>query len=136
VTILPLEETEPGRFTASWAAPSMGLYRLSDGDLSQVAVLGPATPREYEETLATADRLLPLVEPTLGGFQRLEDGVPDLRRVREGRPAVGRGWIGITPRAAYLTQDIRIRPFLPAWAFLMLTAGLAVAAWLVEGRRR
>jgi len=135
-TVLPLSETEPGRFTATWAAPSMGLYRLSDGDLSQVAVLGPATPREYAETIATSDRLSPAVEPTRGGFLRLEDGVPDLRRVREGRPAAGRGWIGITPRAAYLTQDIRIRPFLPGWAFLMLTAGMALAAWLVEGRRR
>lgn len=26
-----LDETEPGRFEAIWAAPMMGLYRLSEG---------------------------------------------------------------------------------------------------------
>ena len=135
VSVVPLAETEPGRFTATWAAPGMGLYRLSDGDLTRVVALGPATPKEFEETIATNERLAPAVEPTNGGFLRLEDGLPDLRQVRAGRPAVGRGWIGITPRDAYVTQDIRILPLLPAWLLLLLTAGLAVAAWLREGRR-
>ncbi|HPE25144.1 MAG TPA: hypothetical protein P5036_03530 [Albidovulum sp.] len=135
VSVVPLAETEPGRFTATWAAPGMGLYRLSDGDLTRVVALGPATPKEFEETIATDERLAPAVEPTNGGFLRLEDGLPDLRQVRAGRPAVGRGWIGITPRDAYVTQDIRILPLLPAWLLLLLTAGLAVAAWLREGRR-
>ena len=34
-----------------------------------------------------------------------EEGVPGLRQVREGRVAAGRGWLGITPREAYLTAD-------------------------------
>ncbi len=66
---------------------------------------------------------------------RLEDGVPDLRQVRAGRPAAGRGWIGITPREAYLTADVRIAPFLPAWAWLLIASALIVGAWLREGRR-
>ena len=65
----------------------------------------------------------------------IEDGVPDLRRVREGRPAAGRGWIGITPREAYLTADITVRPLLPPWLFLVVASLLAIAAWLWEGRR-
>jgi hypothetical protein len=67
--------------------------------------------------------------------QRIEDGLPDLRLVREGRPAAGRGWIGLTPRNAYQTVDLRVMPLLPAWAFLLLAALLAVGAWLREGRR-
>ena len=55
--------------------------------------------------------------------------------VSEGRPAIGRGWIGVTPREAYLTTDVNVAPFLPAWAWLLLAAGLAVAAWLIEGRK-
>jgi hypothetical protein len=66
---------------------------------------------------------------------RLEDGAPDIRAVREGRPASGRGWIGITPRDAYLTTDVTISPLLPAWVFLLIASLLAIAAWLVEGRR-
>jgi hypothetical protein len=113
----------------------MGLYRLADGEMSAVVALGPAAPREFEETIATGERLLPAVEATRGGILRLEDGVPDIRRVGEGRNAAGRGWIGITPREAYLTADVRIDPLLPAWLFLLIAATLTVGAWLREGRR-
>ena len=76
-----------------------------------------------------------VIEPTGGGVMRLSDGMSSLREVSPGRPAAGRGWIGITPREAYLTTDIAIRPLLPAWAFLLLSAGLILGAWLREGRR-
>ena len=42
---------------------------------------------------------------------------------------------GITPRGAHETVDIRVTPLVPAWAALILSAGLLVAAWLIEGRR-
>ena len=57
-----------------------------------------------------------------GGIVRLEAGMPDIRLVREGRPAAGRGWIGIVPRGAYETGDIQVTEFLPAWLWLMLAA--------------
>lgn len=135
VEVVPLEEVSPGRFSATWTGPEMGLYRLKEGDLESVIALGPAAPREFEETLATATVLGDGVAATRGGVLRLEDGVPDIRRVREGRPAEGRGWLGIVPREAYVTADIRINPLLPAWAMLLLASLLAVGAWLWEGRR-
>ncbi len=61
--------------------------------------------------------------------------MPDIRLVREGRPAAGRGWIGIMPRAAYVTGDIQVSDLLPAWLWLLLAAVAAIAAWVVEGRR-
>ena len=133
--LVPLEETSPGRFTADWDAPEIGLYRLSEGEQEAVIALGPAAPREFEETIASDSILAPAVSATRGGVAVFEDGVPDLRRVREGRPAAGRGWIGITPREAYLTADVTVTPVLPAWAFLLLASLLAVGAWLREGRR-
>jgi hypothetical protein len=132
---LDLEEASPGRFTATWTAPEIGLYRLAQGEEEAVIALGPSAPREFEETIASGEKLDPVIEPTRGGILRLEDGAPDIRLVREGRPASGRGWIGITPREAYLTADVTITPLLPAWAFLLLASLLAVAAWLLEGRR-
>jgi hypothetical protein len=54
--------------------------------------------------------------------------------VREGRPAAGRGWIGLTPREAYVTEDLRVSPLLPPWLMLTLASLLAVLAWLLEGR--
>lgn len=134
-TALRLEETSPGRFETVWDAPEIGLYRLTDGTEEAVIALGPAAPKEFEQTIASGELLEPLVAGTGGGVLAIEDGAPDLREVRPGRPAAGRGWIGMTPREAYLTADITISPLLPAWAFLLLAAGLIVGGWLREGRR-
>jgi hypothetical protein len=134
-TVLTLPEVRPGEYQLEWDAPDMGLYRLAQGDLMAVIAVGPSAPREFEQTIASETVLAPVVEATRGGILRLEDGAPDIRAVREGRVAAGRGWIGITPRNAYVTQDVSIAPLLPAWALLLLASALAVGAWLREGRR-
>ena len=134
-SVVTLEQVSPGRFELQWEAPEIGLYKLTDGEESTVIALGPAAPREFEETIATGEVVEPVVAATNGGVQRIEDGLPSLRDVREGRPATGRGWIGITPREAFLTADITISPLLPAWAFLLLSALLVLGAWVREGRR-
>ncbi len=134
-TVAPLVEVSPGRFEARWDAPEIGLYRLTDTEESAVIALGTAAPREFEETIASAEALTPLIDSTRGGVMRVSDGDLDIRTVRAGRPAAGRGWIGITPRDAFRTADISITPILPAWAFLLLSALLMVGAWLREGRR-
>ena len=134
-TILPMPQKAPGRHELVWEAPEMGLYRLAQGDLTAVVAVGPSAPREFEQTLASDTVLVPVVEAGRGGLLRLADGAPDIRVVREGRLAAGRGWIGITPRNAFITQDVSIAPLLPAWAWLLIASMLALAAWLREGRR-
>ncbi|MEN9850008.1 MAG: hypothetical protein RL128_171 [Pseudomonadota bacterium] len=136
VTELNLAQLAPGRFQIDWQAPMVGLYRLVQDDLTRVVAVGPAAPREFVETLASPVLLQPVVDTVQGGIPRLEEGFPALRAVREGRPAAGRGWLGYTPRGAYVTEDLRISPLVPGWLLLLLAAGLAVAAWLAEGRRR
>ncbi len=132
---LPLPEIEPGKYQTDWEAPLIGLYRLENGDLTRVVAVGPSAPREFVETIASGAGISPIVAATNGGVLRLADGIPDLREARPGRPAAGRGWIGITPRDAYMTQDVTVLPVLPSWAWLVMAALLAVAGWLVEGRR-
>ena len=138
ILTLPLTETGPGRFSVRWIAPGPGLYRLSDGDITRVVALGPAAPREFEETVASDAALAPLAEATRGAVLRLSDGIPRLRMVRAGRPAHGTGvgsdWIGLTPREAASVSGMTHRPVLPAWGWLLLIAGLALAGWLAEGR--
>ena len=67
-------------------------------------------------------------------MRRLEEGLPRLRTVREGRPAAGRGWFGISPRNAFEVMDVRQTALLPAWLVLLLASGLILGAWLREGR--
>ncbi len=135
ISELTLIETAPGRFEAQYTGVDIGLYRLTDDAHETVIGLGPAAPREFVRTIATDELLAPLVEQTRGGVARLEDGVPSIRAVREGRPAAGRGWLGITPRGAYETLNVRQTALLPAWLVLLLASGLILAAWLREGRR-
>ncbi|MBL8562710.1 MAG: hypothetical protein JNN06_10560 [Gemmobacter sp.] len=129
-----LPQRGPGLYSIEIAAPLVGLYRMAQDDLATVVAVGPPAPREFEQTLASADPLRPYLEGTGGGILRLEDGMPDLRAVGEGRTAAGRGWLGITPRGAYVSQDVRVAEILPAWAWLILAASLTLLAWLREGR--
>ena len=130
-----MEEVQPGRFEARYTGPEIGLYRLSQGEETGVVALGPRSPREFDETVASGAALEPTIEETRGGVRAIEDGTPEIRQVREGRPAAGRDWLGITPRQAYLTADVTSLPLLPAWLWLILAASLAIGAWLREGRR-
>jgi len=132
---LPLTEVSPGRFEAIYEGPEIGLYRLTDGDQSAVIGLGPAAPKEFEQTIATGEVMQPAIDALRGGVLPLVDGLPAIREVIAGRPAAGRGWIGLTPREAFETRDLRQTPLLPAWLVLLLASGLIVGAWLREGRR-
>ncbi len=131
---LPLVEVSPGRYVARFDGPENGLYRLREGNLEAVVALGPAAPKEFEDAISTADLIAPLAAATRGGIHRLTDGVPSIRSVRAGRVASGRGWIGLTPRGAYVTAGITLRPLGNALIFLLLTSGFILLAWWREGK--
>lgn len=135
-TVLAMREDAPGLYRAEMTAPEMGLYRLTEGEEEAVVAVGPATPREFDDTIASAALLAPVIAPMGGGAVALEGGAPVLRAVRPGRAASGRGWIGYTPRGAYVVEALTVTPLAPAWLMLLLAAGLATAGWLIEGRRR
>lgn len=134
-----LAEDRPGHWTADVAVTADGLYRLEQDGLSRLVAVGPAAPREFEETVASAALLRPLVEASGGAVIRVADGLPDLRLVRSG-PAHGRGvaapWLGLRPRGAEAVTGQRAQPLLPPAGWLGLLAGLMLAAWAWEGRGR
>lgn len=135
VVELETTDTAPGRWTAEFKGEENGVYRLEEDELKAVVAIGPSAPREFEKTIANVDVLQSILAATNGGVLRLEEFVaPRLRSVRSGRSASGRGWLGVTPRNAYLATDIRLTPILPAWTFMVLVAGLMLAAWRWEGR--
>jgi hypothetical protein len=129
-----MTEVAPGRWEGRAEAEEQGVWRLENGDLSAVAVVGPRAPREFADPVSTGAVLGPLAEATRGGVKRLEDGAPGVRLVREGRVSEGRGWIGLADRAAYQLRDIRQVSLAPGWLMLLLAGGFAFAAWRVEGR--
>lgn len=132
---LPLVETEPGQFESLYEGSEIGLYRLESGELETVVGLGPAAPREFVETVASGTLLEPLIAPLRGGVVSLYDGMPTLRQIRAGRPAAGRGWLGLTARGAFETKGISQTALLPGWLVLLLASAFLIGAWLREGRR-
>ncbi len=133
--VLEMPQLAPGKFEVDWQAPGLGLYRLEQEDLTRVIAVGPAAPREFVATIADASALAPLAEAARGTVLSIEEGLPDLRSAAADRPAFGRGWIGITPREAYVTADVQMAALLPGWAWALIAAALSVAAWLIEGRK-
>ena len=129
-----LQPMAPGRYRAEIVSEDLGLYRLSSGDLQIVAALGPAAPREFVQTIATDRVMAPILAKTNGGALALSEGLPTFRNVRSGRPAHGRGWIGLVSREAYVVQGVEIRQFLPAWVYLIFAALGLLIGWLREGR--
>ncbi len=124
----------PGVFAATLPDPQIGNWAAMDGALTANTFVGPATPKEFQETIATAQRLNPLAAVTGGGVFWLEDGVPDIRRVSSGRAAYGKQWLGLEKREFYRTASLSKHPLLPPLLAAALVILLAAAAWRREGR--
>ncbi|NIZ13848.1 hypothetical protein [Phaeobacter sp. HF9A] len=129
-----LRESRPGLWVGRFESDQIGLYHLVEGDQHAVIGLGPAAPREFEQTIASANVMEPAIRAQRGGAMALEAGMPAIRDIREGRPAAGRGWIGLLPRGAYETTAVTQSQLLPPWLLLLLAAALLIGAWLREGR--
>jgi hypothetical protein len=130
--------TSPGQYHVEVPATELGLYTAKSGDLSAVALRGPAHPREYLDLRATPDVLKPLATATLGGVDRIgSDGtpkMPELRRVEERGNASGPGWIGIRKRNAYAVRATESINLLPGVVGMLLAVGFMMLAWRREGR--
>ncbi len=130
-----MEPVSRGRWRTRVEGHGSGIYVLGEGELVRVAVVGSPAPREFENPLATSAVLSGLVESTGGATVHLDrEGIPDVRRVREGRVAAGRDWIGVVRRGAVLVTDVRQQSLFPPWLLLLAALATCVAAWRLEGR--
>lgn len=130
-----LKETAAGHWAGHYDGAAHGLYRMSDGILSTVFALGLASPKEFENTIASADLLTPVVRQSKGTVIPLhKTDHPDIRITRQGRTAGGERWLGLWSRNAYLTTAVSSKPLLPNWVLLLLVGLISVAAWRIESR--
>jgi hypothetical protein len=129
-----LTKSEPGIFKGALPARLLGLYRISDGNLSTVAAAGPLNPKEVADMRATDAILAPPAQASGGSVHWLADGMPQIRRVGPGESAAGRGWIGLRRNDAYRVTELEQHPLLPPWAALLLSVGSLLLAWKLEGR--
>lgn len=132
---VPLQDHPDGRATASVPIDRPGLYRVEDGEHTAIAAAGTLSALEDAQLTATTSLLAPVAAATGGSVRFLaEGGVPDFRRVAEGRTMAGRDWAGLVARGDAVVVGLRQTPLLPALALLALVVGGLLAAWRREGR--
>lgn len=133
--IVPLEEGMNGISTAVVEVDAAGLYRVTDGDLTSVAVLGNLNPLEFSELVSTPSRLRGHVDAVDGGIIRLADvAEPGVRRVEAEQRTSGRNWIGLVENRAFDVTSLKRAPLAPPLIALLLLLALAMAVWRREGR--
>ena len=131
---LKFDPATPGRASARVPAEERGLYRLNDGTLAAFALVGALNSLEFADLRANADKLTPLAHATGGGIFWLTNGLPEMRGVRSGRDAAGRGWMGLRRNEAFAITGIRQIPLLPPLLVLAAVLALLAFAWWREGR--
>jgi hypothetical protein len=131
---IQLREVAPGRFQGSIPVTEAGLHRLADGKLVSVAAAGSADAREMASLVATASVLAPVAAATGGGVNWLEDGLPQLVKVDQGRQASGNGWIGLRANDAHRVLAVSDTPLFATLLSLGVLLLAFSAMWYREGR--
>ncbi len=132
---LELTETETGLWTASYKTGEIGLYRIANGDLTALAQVGPANPRELAAVVSTASLLAPVVKSREGSITRVEaEGVPRFVSVSDSGTRSGRGWAGLVDRNASVLNGINRIPLFTGLLGLALLLLAFAATWYREGR--
>ncbi len=137
---LVLAETSPGRWRATSPADTPGLWRATDGTATALAHVGPLSPREFSDVLAT-DRIVgPTARATGGGVSRLFVGtnptaaVPRPLLREAGESMRGGDWIGFRVSQATVLKGIDRIGLSTGLTMAALLLALFAAAWWRESR--
>lgn len=138
---LTLTAGEPGLMRGRFVGREFGLHRITDGELTVLANVGPENPREFQEVVSTTDKLRPLAEATGGTVRRIgaEGDAVAMPRVAAMRSAPvygGADYVAIKRTEASVVTGVGMLPLGSGLIGLLALLGLIVAAWLWEGRRR
>jgi len=124
-----------GRFAATLPAAAPGLYRLTDGEHTAVAAVGSPNPLENFDIVTTDAKVGPIAESTGGGVYWMgNEGIPNVRRVAEGRATHGASWFGLRANDQYTVTGIAETSLAPGLLVMLFLMGGAMLAWWREGQ--
>ncbi|WP_029007547.1 membrane protein [Azospirillum halopraeferens] len=134
---LDMQAAPGGRTVATVVADAPGIYRVTDGERTALAVVGTVNPPELADLRSTGERLAPVAEATGGGIHWIADqgqgGIP-VRRTRPDRDQSGDDWIGLRANGDHVVTGVTDVPLLPVAAVLALALATLLLAWRREGR--
>ena len=136
---ITLAAAAPGLFRGEVKAAELGLYRLTQGDLTALVNVGPENPLEYREVVSTPEKLRALAEASGGSVRRIggKGGAVNMPRIvamRDSPVYAGSDYIGIRRAGASIARGIKLSPLAVGLLGLLLVLGALVAAWAWEGR--
>jgi hypothetical protein len=142
VQTVTLTPAKPGLWRATLKASELGLYRLSDGDLTALANVGPENPREFQDVVSTTDKLRPLAEATGGTVRRIatdktgDIALPRIVAMRDSPIYGGSDYAAIKRTGAAEIKGVGVVPVGIGFIGLIFLLGSVIASWLAEARRR
>ena len=135
--IFELEFVEKGNgvWQVEMEASEIGLHRISNGDLTALAQIGPVNPRELAAVISTAKLLSPIAEASNGSVSRLsESETPRLVSIGRNGTTNGNGWIGLPRSEASVLNGVFHIPLFIGLIGLSLLLLAITGMWFREGR--
>jgi len=128
-------EQSTGVWQAEMDSSEIGLYRVSNGDLTALAQVGPANPRELAAVISTDKVLKAVTEATSGSITYIEkSGLPRIVSVSATGTRAGRGWVGFPRTEASVLNGIDRIPMFTGLLGLALLLTAFAGTWFREGR--
>jgi hypothetical protein len=131
---LSLTDRNDGRSTAEMMVDQPGLWRVDDGKRVALSGAGLLNPVEMADLRATPDKMKSVIEVSGGGWQWIDDGVPQVRMVSLDAVAAGNGWFGFRANGDKIVTAVRDTPLFPGWLLLLTAFGGLLLAWWREGK--
>lgn len=130
-------DVQKGIFKAEVEVSQIGLYQITNGDLTALTHIGPPNPKEFSNVVSTMQLLKPIVEKTGGKIMRVSKSINNLPRimsVRNGATTKGNGWIGLKNTNTTILKGVnRVSLFSGLFGLALLIFSFA-AVWTREGR--
>ncbi|MDF2115141.1 hypothetical protein PY365_06125 [Roseiarcaceae bacterium H3SJ34-1] len=140
--VVTLKGAEPGLSRAQVRVGELGLYKLTDGELTALVNVGAENPLEFREVVSTPDKLKSLVEATGGTVRRISSGsgdsisLPRFAAMRESPLYGGSNYVAIRRTGASVVTGIGVAPLAVGFLGLLALLGSVLAGWLWESRKR
>lgn len=134
-----LEQGEPGLWRTTVPAREFGLWRVTDGERTALAHIGPANPREFTDVLSSAAPTEPIAQASGGSVRRLVpsgDAVttPRVLPLRAGVTMSGADWIGLKQTNASVLRGVDRYGMFSGLLGLAILLGAVSLMWWREGR--
>ena len=137
--IVELEKSDGGLFEGLLETDQIGLFEISDAEMTTLAHVGPVDAPEFRDMISTASLITPIIETNGGTARRLLNSsrnlnVPNILPVRSKNEAFGRDWLGFVQTGETELRGINRQGLFSGFLGLALLLMAISSMWYREGR--